>query len=96
MAVDALLAERTSAAHSSAMVDEFTSLADQVLGALKDQRGTLKSAHRKVLDVATSLGMSNSLMRMIERRTLGDRILVYGGMFLILCLLAVVWYWVNG
>lgn len=91
--MDALLSERSSVTHSSAMVDELGGLADHVLGALRSQRGVMKSAHRKVLDVATSLGVSNTLMRMIERRTAGDRIIVYGGMLVILALLGVVWYW---
>lgn len=93
VAVDAMLAARTSVTHSSAMVDEFNDLAGQVLGALRGQRGVLKGAHRKVLDVATTLGMSNSLMRMIERRSTGDKILVYGGMLVIVSMIVLVWYW---
>jgi len=92
--VDALLAERTSVAHSHSMVDEFTDLAGSVLGSLRQQRGVMKSAHRKVLDVASTLGMSNTLMRMIERRTTGDKILVYGGTLLIVALIVLIWYWV--
>lgn len=94
MTVGALLAERTSVAHSASMVDEFTDLAGSVLGSLRQQRGVMKSAHRKVLDVASTLGMSNTLMRMIERRTVGDKILVYGGVLLIAALIVLIWYWV--
>lgn len=95
VAVDALLAERASVSSSSVMVDEFTDLAGHVLGALRAQRGTMKSAHRRVLDVATSLGLSNSLMRMIERRTTADRILVYGGMLVVTAVIVLAWYWTR-
>lgn len=62
------------------------------MGSLKTQRSTLKSAHRKVLDVASSLGLSANLMRLIERRTTADKILVYGGMVLVTLLVALI-YW---
>lgn len=62
------------------------------MGSLKTQRSTLKSAHRKVLDVASSLGLSSNLMRLIERRTTADKILVYGGMVLVTLLVALI-YW---
>jgi Golgi SNAP receptor complex protein 2 len=87
---DALLAERSSLASSHAMLDEFTAVAGSVLGSLRTQRGVLKSAHRKILNVASTLGLSNSVMRIIERRTTADKILVYGGMVLITLLLLVV------
>ncbi|RYE83652.1 MAG: hypothetical protein EOO65_03580 [Methanosarcinales archaeon] len=93
--VDHLLAERSSIASAHTMLDEFTSVADNVLGALRNQRGVLKGAHRKVLDVATRLGVSSSLMRIIERRTVADAVLVYGGMLLILLLIFFAWWFTR-
>lgn len=95
VAIDAMLSERTSLSHSTAMIDDFTSLATNVLSSLKSQRGTLKSAHRRALDMAASLGLSNSLMRVIERRTKADKILVYGGMAFVLFFLFVIWWVVS-
>jgi len=95
VAVDAMIAERSSLTVSHAMIDEFTSMAGNVLGSLRAQRGVLKSAHKKALDVATTLGMSSSLIRFIERRTLGDRIIVYGGMVVIMMLVVIVWWLVR-
>jgi len=92
VAVDSMLAERASLSHSSQLIDEYTALAGHVLGSIKSQRTTLKSAHKKVLDVATSLGLSSTLMRMIERRTTADKILVYGGMVFMLLLVGIM-YW---
>ena len=60
---------------------------------MREQRAVLKGAHRRVLDVGASLGLSSTLMRVIERRTTGDRIIVYGGMASVLLLLGlVVWF----
>jgi golgi SNAP receptor complex member 2 len=92
VAVDSLLSERASLSHSAGLIDEYTSLASNVLSSIKSQRGTLKSAHKKALDVATSLGLSSTLMRMIERRTTSDKILVYGGMIFLLLLTVIMWW----
>ncbi len=92
VAVDSFLKERSSLLSSNAMMDEVAQAAESVMGALKDQRTVLKGAHKRVLDIATSLGVSNSLMKIIERRTVGDRVLVYGGSAFIVLLLVAVWW----
>ena len=92
VAVDSSLRERTSLLSSHAMLDDVTAAAGSVMGALKDQRSVMKGAHKRVLDIASSLGVSNSLMKIIERRTAGDRVLVYGGSAFILLLLLAVWW----
>ena len=58
-----------------------------MLEALGQQRSALKGIERKVLDLANTLGVSNSVMRVIERRQLVDKAIVYGGMLLTLWLL---------
>ena len=74
------------------MVDELAAFGEGVLASLREQRGMLKGAHRRVLDVGATLGLSSTLMRVIERRTAGDRIIVYGGMGVVLLLLGLaVW-----
>jgi Golgi SNAP receptor complex protein 2 len=95
VAVDALLAERASAGSSARMLDEYLATAGGVLGALKAQRATFKGAHKRALDVAASLGLSSSLLRLIERRTTADKILVYGGMALICVLVGLVLLWLQ-
>lgn len=40
----------------------------------------MQSAHRKLLDTLNSVGLSDSLMRVIERRQTLDKWIVYGGM----------------
>ncbi len=40
----------------------------------------LKGIRKKMLDVASMLGMSNTVMRLIERRSEGDKYILIGGM----------------
>ena len=44
-----------------------------VLGSLGEQRSSLKGVQRKVLDIASTLGVSNSVLRAIESRQFGTR-----------------------
>lgn len=83
--------EHESLKRSSDMVSDLSSLSNAVLSSLGDQRSSLKTAHRKVLDIANRIGLSNSLLRVIERRDVVDKLIVYGGMvvtlvFLYICI----------
>ncbi|CAG9464399.1 unnamed protein product [Pedinophyceae sp. YPF-701] len=62
----------------------------QRMGATRER---LKSAHRKVLDVANVLGVSESLLRVIEGRQRIDQRIAYGGMVATLLLIALLLYW---
>ena len=48
----------------------------------REQRGTLKGAQKKMLDVLNTLGMSNTVIRLIEKRAEGDKYILIGGMVL--------------
>ncbi|OQR92592.1 hypothetical protein THRCLA_08668 [Thraustotheca clavata] len=76
--------EHNSLSRSSQMVSDITDLAYASLGNLSDQRDRMKGVQRKVLDVANRLGLSSSLLRVIERRDTVDKWIVYGGMALVL------------
>ena len=64
------------------------------LTAMAGQRDLLKNAHRKVLDVLNTVGMSDSVLRIAERRIGMDKLIAYGGMLLITSLVVfwLVWY----
>jgi len=74
-------------ANGIAQLDALTSNAYAVLSSLGQQRSSLKGVERKVLDFANTLGLSNNVIRTIERRQLVDKFIVYGGMLLTLALL---------
>ncbi|KAJ9586565.1 hypothetical protein L9F63_028393 [Diploptera punctata] len=60
---------------------------------LKDQRMTLKGAHRRLYDIANTLGLSNTTMRLIERRAYQDRFILIGGIvFTCLVIAAIIYY----
>ena len=41
-----------------------------------------QGTHKKMLDVANMLGLSNTVMRIIERRATQDKFIMIGGMLL--------------
>ena len=52
----------------------------ETLTALRDQRNLMKNIKKKMLDISSMLGMSNTVMRLIERSSEGDKYLLFGGM----------------
>ena len=89
--MDSYQTESDSLRQSSGMVDEYTESARNMLGALADQRGRLKGVKRKILDIGNTLGLSNSLLRVIERTEWVTSLIVYGGMLIVLLILY--WAW---
>ena len=90
VAIDAFISEKKSLGSSLGMLDELQQAGEGIITSLRQQRGLLKGVHRKALDMTSTLGMSNTLMRMIERRTTGDKILVFGGLGILFLLLGLV------
>lgn len=59
-------------------------------------RERLKTAQRKLFDVLNTLGLSESVLRIAERRQSMDKILVYGGMaFLTLMFFVLAWWAIS-
>lgn len=80
---------------SSGMVNTYIELGQNTLTELLSQRERMKNVHRKVLDMLNYLGLSNSIMKSVENRDNFDRIIVYGGMIFIVCLLLFIWLFVK-
>ena len=85
--MDGLMGESRSLHTADLEIDSLTGNANSVLQTLGQQSAALKGIQRKVLDVASTLGVSNSVIRMIESRQFWDKVLVYAGMILTLALL---------
>lgn len=51
-----------------------------VLTNLQDQRGVLKRTKTRMLNFANTLGLSNTVLQLIERRTYQDKFILFGGM----------------
>ena len=67
-------------------IDDMISSGTNILSSLRDQRGLLKGAHKRLVDIGNSLGLSNTVMRLIEKRGQTDKYILFGGMF-IFCVL---------
>jgi Golgi SNAP receptor complex protein 2 len=55
----------------------------------------MQSAQRKMLDVLNSVGLSDSVLRVIERRQRMDKWITYGGMLLLTCAFIGLWWWLR-
>ncbi|KRT80123.1 hypothetical protein AMK59_8328, partial [Oryctes borbonicus] len=60
-------------------VDEMLLTGTSALESLRSQRFTLKGAHRRIVDMANTLGLSTHTMRLIDRRVAQDKIILFGG-----------------
>lgn len=79
--VDNMYAERESLSRSHNMTDEYILRGQATLESLQSQRSVLKQIQRKILDVGNTLGISQSLLSVIERRTTVDNMIFWGGMY---------------
>lgn len=61
-----------------------------VLESLRSQRETLKGAHKRVIDIANTLGLSNATIRLIERRVKQDKFILIGGMLITTFIIAMI------
>lgn len=74
-------------------LDEMLITGNNALGNLRDQRSTLKGTQRRLMDVANTLGLSNTTMRLIENRVRQDKFILFSGMFCIMTFIVlVIWY----
>ncbi|XP_043858066.1 Golgi SNAP receptor complex member 2 isoform X1 [Dromiciops gliroides] len=63
-------------------MDDLIGGGHSILEGLRAQRMTLKGTQKKILDIANMLGLSNTVMRLIEKRAFQDKYFMIGGMLL--------------
>ena len=62
-------------------VDDLLDQGQAMLETLRDQRETyLKGFQRKMKDIAATVGMSTTVMGLVQRRQEGDKYVLFGGM----------------
>ncbi|KAF7815686.1 membrin-11-like [Senna tora] len=71
-----------SVRNSSRELENANALGEAILSSIHGQRERLKSAQRKALDVLNTVGISTSVLRLIERRHRVDQWIKYAGMIL--------------
>ncbi|XP_078443881.1 membrin 12 [Wolffia australiana] len=84
-----------SAQNSSRMLEEAYATGVAVLSKYSEQRDRIKRAQRKALDVLNTVGLSNSLLKLIERRHRTDKWIAYGGMISVTVIVYMFWRWIN-
>lgn len=61
-------------------IDDLLHQGSSVLDNLRSQRLTLKGAHKRLIDIGNTLGLSNTTMRLIEQRARQDGFILVAGM----------------
>ncbi|KAJ7971943.1 Membrin [Quillaja saponaria] len=82
-----------SVRNSSRELANSTALGEAILSSLSGHRERLKSAQRKALDVLNTVGLSNSVLRLIERRNRVDQWIKYIGILLTVIIVLVIVWW---
>lgn len=83
---------------SNSMVNDLIASGEASLNNLTDQRGRLGGITGVLFDMGNRLGLTQSTMRIIERRDITDAYLVFAGMIITLLVLYLVWFveWGGG
>uniref|UniRef100_A0A914VEG8 Golgi SNAP receptor complex member 2 n=1 Tax=Plectus sambesii TaxID=2011161 RepID=A0A914VEG8_9BILA len=77
-------------------VDDLIDHGQSVMDSLRSQKMSLKGVRRKMLDVAQQLGVSTTVLRMIERRVGEDKIIFAIGALLTLTVMFLFYRYYKG
>eukprot|EP00670_Eutreptiella_braarudii_P014507 CAMPEP_0174328494 /NCGR_PEP_ID=MMETSP0810-20121108/15177_1 /TAXON_ID=73025 ORGANISM="Eutreptiella gymnastica-like, Strain CCMP1594" /NCGR_SAMPLE_ID=MMETSP0810 /ASSEMBLY_ACC=CAM_ASM_000659 /LENGTH=105 /DNA_ID=CAMNT_0015442605 /DNA_START=37 /DNA_END=354 /DNA_ORIENTATION=+ len=92
---DSLNDERKSIKNSERELDNIVGMGDAVMEALRGQRQKMERSSGSLESIAASLGISQSIVRNIQRTEWIDAKIVYGGMIITTLLLILLW-WFKG
>ncbi|KAJ1462596.1 soluble NSF attachment protein receptor [Pelagophyceae sp. CCMP2097] len=84
---DNLEEEGSSLHRSGAQVDELMESGNATIKSLAQQRERLKATHRNMLSMINTLGISNSVMKLISSREKNDRYIFFAGVTITLVVL---------
>jgi len=93
--VEMLGRENNAIQESIKMIDTYTDMGRHSMRSLKDQKQTLKKSRQKALDVMHSLGLSRSLLKLIERIDFRNSCLLFFCMILTLFIFGATWYYMR-
>jgi len=87
-----LTGEAESLSQSNTMVLDLLATGEASYADLREQRRRLHGVTRVVFDIGNALGLSQAVMRIIERRDITDAYLVAAGMVVTLLVLYLTWF----
>lgn len=74
-------------------MDELLANGGAVLSSLRGQYSTLRGARSRLMEVDNYIGLSNSVMRLIENRVFADKFILFGGMAILTILMFLIWFY---
>ncbi|XP_043271679.1 Golgi SNAP receptor complex member 2 isoform X1 [Venturia canescens] len=80
--IDPNVQHNTGLRNASNGIDNLLQHGSGILDGLRSQRMTLKGAHKRLIDIGNTLGLSNTTMRFIEQRGRQDGFILVAGMLL--------------
>jgi chromosome segregation ATPase len=86
-----LAEEQQSLNTAQSLAEQAIFTGEAQLSSLQSQKQQMRGVKRMVLDIGNTLGVSQQVMRMIERRDKTDGYFVAGGMLITLLVLYVTW-----
>ncbi|XP_067667855.1 Golgi SNAP receptor complex member 2-like [Haliotis asinina] len=93
--IDASVQHHSRLQNAHRGLDDAIGSSSSILQNLRDQRGTLKGVHKKILDITNHLGLTNTVMRIIERRTAQDKIIFFVGVIVTCIIMYLVWKYLS-
>lgn len=90
--IDLEMAESASLDRSSNMVNTYIAQGQETLNELLEQKDRLKNIQRKVFDIMNYLGISQSIIKAVEKRDFTDKWIVIIGMMVVSSFLLVLWW----
>ncbi|KAL5248064.1 hypothetical protein ACHWQZ_G017291 [Mnemiopsis leidyi] len=94
LALDAALSFNDKVSHSNRGVDRMLDTGAQALKQLRDQRSTLGMIKNRMSGIANTLGLSTTVMKLVERRSAHDQYLFYIGCFVTVTIMFLLLYFV--
>ena len=82
IALEYALEHHNSLQNADQNLGQMLYIGSATLDQLKNQRGSLKGVRKRMLDIGNTLGLSSTVMRMIDKRGTQDKCIVYGEMIL--------------
>lgn len=77
--------------NTSSRLDEFISIGMSTISDLRSQKSSLKSTQKRLFDATSSLGISQSLMKIIRQRSDQERAIFYIGIICTIIVIIVLW-----
>lgn len=77
--------------HTTSRLDDFISIGMATISDLRSQKSALKSTQQSLFNATTSLGISQSIMRIIGQRSSQERSIFYFGVIATIFVIFILW-----